>query len=306
MRGEWLEDILAVFDTGSLNKAAEMRFLTQPAFSRRINAIENYLGVELLDRSHKPAKLRDGIKDQELKIREIVSLTRELVLELKNQDRKVHNQIVVASQHAITTSVAPHFVKFLTAEIDLNIRLRSANRDECAAMLMTKQADLTFTYRAVYEDVRTRGEYIEELLIAEERFLPVASAERVVEFRESYRRGELPIIAYPSDVFMGKAMVREIYPLIGNAVLLHKRTETALTLAALQLALAGVGIAWIPHSLAESDLSAGRLHSLADILPESLFAISVQRLEGHKSAVEAVVWDAITRFSYKRAPAVGG
>lgn len=298
MRGEWLEDIVALFDTGSLNKAAEIRLLTQPAFSRRINAIENYLGVELLDRSHKPANLRAGIRDQEFRIREIVSLTRDLVLELKSQNRKSHNHIVVASQHAITTSVAPHFVRFLTSEMELAIRLRSANRDECAAMLMTKQADLTFTYRAAYEDVRTRGDYIEELTIGNERFVPVAATDCSMEFRESYRRRELPIIAYPSNVFMGEVMIREIYPTIGIATILHKRTETALTLAALQLALAGVGVAWVPYSLAESDLSAGRLDLLSDILPESLFAIAVQRLEGHKSITEAVVWDAIKNFTY--------
>ncbi|MRX37410.1 LysR family transcriptional regulator [Aminobacter sp. MDW-2] len=298
MRGEWLEDILAVFDTGSLNRAAEARLLTQPAFSRRIAAIEDYLGVELLDRSRKPASLLAGVKDQELKIREIVALTRELVLDLKTQDRKSHNQIVVASQHALTTSVAPHFVRFLTSEIDLNIRLRSANRDECTAMLMTKQADLTFTYRANYEEARTRGDYIEEIVIGEERFVPVASSDCSAMFRDAYNKGELPVIAYPSNVFMGEAMIREIYPSLRSSTTIRKRTETALTLAAHQLALAGVAVAWVPRSLAESDLALGRLDCLVDILPETTFAITVQRLEGHKTATEGAVWDTIGMYSY--------
>jgi DNA-binding transcriptional LysR family regulator len=34
MRLEWLEDILAVMETGSFIRAAEQRLLTQPAFSR--------------------------------------------------------------------------------------------------------------------------------------------------------------------------------------------------------------------------------------------------------------------------------
>ena len=36
MRLEWIEDILAVLDTGSLARAAEKRLLTQSAFTRRV------------------------------------------------------------------------------------------------------------------------------------------------------------------------------------------------------------------------------------------------------------------------------
>ena len=57
MKLEWLEDLLAVIDQGSLSKAAVARHLTQPAFSRRVRAIEGYLGCELFDRDRKPLQL---------------------------------------------------------------------------------------------------------------------------------------------------------------------------------------------------------------------------------------------------------
>ena len=50
MKLEWLEDIIAIFESESLNEAATRRYLTQPAFSRRVRSIEEYLGVELMDR----------------------------------------------------------------------------------------------------------------------------------------------------------------------------------------------------------------------------------------------------------------
>jgi DNA-binding transcriptional LysR family regulator len=40
MRLEWLDDILAVAQTGSFSEAAQKRHLTQSAFSRRIRTIE--------------------------------------------------------------------------------------------------------------------------------------------------------------------------------------------------------------------------------------------------------------------------
>ena len=45
MRIEWLQDILAVARTGSFAQAAQQRNLTPSAFSRRIQGIEDHLGV---------------------------------------------------------------------------------------------------------------------------------------------------------------------------------------------------------------------------------------------------------------------
>ncbi|EJW13342.1 Regulatory protein, LysR:LysR, substrate-binding [Rhodovulum sp. PH10] len=54
-----LEDVrafVAVIDSGSIGHAARRLALTQPAVSRRIQRLEEVLGVTLLDRDSKPAK----------------------------------------------------------------------------------------------------------------------------------------------------------------------------------------------------------------------------------------------------------
>jgi DNA-binding transcriptional LysR family regulator len=57
MNLSWLEDFLALAATGNFSRAAEERHMTQPAFSRRIRALEEWLGAELFDRSMQPARL---------------------------------------------------------------------------------------------------------------------------------------------------------------------------------------------------------------------------------------------------------
>ena len=47
MRLEWLEDLLAVAETGSFQEAADRRRLTQSAFSRRIQHIEELPGASV-------------------------------------------------------------------------------------------------------------------------------------------------------------------------------------------------------------------------------------------------------------------
>ena len=107
MRLEWLEDIVAVIETGSFSSAAKRRFVTQPAFSRRIRAIEDYIGTELFDRDHKPVGLKPSISSHQEDIKRLVTQMKDLVYELRRQGRETHNRIIIASQHAITATRAP-------------------------------------------------------------------------------------------------------------------------------------------------------------------------------------------------------
>jgi DNA-binding transcriptional LysR family regulator len=45
----WLEDFLTVLEQGNFSRAAEHRAVTQPALSRRIRALEEWVGTPLFD-----------------------------------------------------------------------------------------------------------------------------------------------------------------------------------------------------------------------------------------------------------------
>lgn len=291
MRLEWLEDILAVLETGSLNRAAQQRLLTQPAFSRRMKVIENYVGVELLDRSRKPAQLHKSVRDQQDRIRELAAGIHELLYELKRQDREIHNRVIVASQHAITTSMAPGLVKRLTASMDLSIRLRSANRDQCLGLLITKQANMMISYRAAFENMLATEDYLEEIIIGREQLIPVFGTSFLPMLKDNYAGDELPVIAYPADVFFGQVMSKDLFPRMQSTLFIKKKAETALTLAALQLSLAGVGVAWVPYALAADGIADGKLTDLQKMLPSSELSTVVTRFAGKKSKIEEAVWD---------------
>ena len=53
----WLQDFLALVRTSSFSKAAMERHVTQSAFSRRIQALEDWVGTPLFDRSARPVEL---------------------------------------------------------------------------------------------------------------------------------------------------------------------------------------------------------------------------------------------------------
>ena len=59
----WLQDFLTVAETGNFTRAAAKRNVSQAAFSRRIQSLENWVGVLLIDRGTYPAQLTpEGVR----------------------------------------------------------------------------------------------------------------------------------------------------------------------------------------------------------------------------------------------------
>ncbi len=293
MRLEWLEDILAVVDTGSLARAGDQRLLTQPAFSRRIKLIEKHIGVELFDRSKKPAQLKKSVIDQQLKIQELVAGLHDLRLELQRKDREAGKQLVIASQHAIITSVAPTLIRKLASMGDINTRLRSANRDECYTLLMTKQVDFILVHHSRSEQIPVPDGFIEQWNLGQERFIPVCATIELGNITQEFANGETQVIAYPNDAFLGQVVNREIFSKMWDATIIHKKAETALTLAALHLALEGVGVAWLPYSLVASDLENGNLTELCNMFPSCELDVVAIRLTDNETTTKNTGWDIV-------------
>ncbi len=57
MEIKWILDFLSLVDTKNFSRSADERATTQPAFSRRIKALEEWMGATLFDRSNQPIEL---------------------------------------------------------------------------------------------------------------------------------------------------------------------------------------------------------------------------------------------------------
>jgi DNA-binding transcriptional LysR family regulator len=293
MRLEWLEDILAIAQTGSFGGAAERRNLTQSAFSRRVQQIEDYVGVELFDRSRKPVQLRPMTLAQAAQIEQIAAALRQLVVDLRRGDRVASNRIVIASQHSLTTSLAPRIIQDIRDRgAEVYVRLRSANLDECFALLLSRNADLAIVY-SVPEGDQFAGDYLETVDLWPDRLIPVLRPDLAAHILSGAENAELPFVAYPPDVFFGTIMTDRILPALGPGTVALPRAETALTIAALEMAAAGVAAAWVPETLARLGISQGRVTDLSPALPGCDLAVRAVRLKGARAPAEDLVWDHI-------------
>lgn len=293
MRLEWLDDILAVAEQGSFQAACERRNISQPAFSRRIRQIEQALGTPLFDRSTRPARLAPHVVDLLDRMRELSVGLRDLTSALRDSGGQ-RRRLVIVSQHAIAATSTPEIIGSF-ADLDIDTRLRSANRDECLAQIMTRRADIAFIHDVVGAQEVLGAEFLEIREIGIETLIPVFASDRIDTLNKAYLRGELPVIAYPADVFLGQVQRRMIFPRLTRVGRVRPRLETALTLAALEFARTGFAVAWIPEPLARAEIQAKRLVDLSSTLPSISMSLIATRLKDSHSVVVDEVWDRMGR-----------
>ena len=105
-------------------------------------------------------------------MRELAAGLRQIGRDLRRQGGEFRNSVVLASQHAITTSLAPRLLRHhLPTAADF--RLRSANREECYALVMTRQADIALAYQTVTDPFATDDDFLEGQSLGWDRLVPV-------------------------------------------------------------------------------------------------------------------------------------
>jgi LysR family transcriptional regulator, hypochlorite-specific transcription factor HypT len=292
MNHDWLDDILAVLDAGSFVGAAERRNITQSAFTRRIRAIEDGLGAPLFDRRRKPVVLLPALRGQEPALRRLAQDMRGLRGDLRAAARGAGRVVTLACQHAITATLSPGLVKHLTERGWSSVRVRSGNRDECLLQLISGAADMVVTYDHPDPSLDLERSGLIERRIGRETLVPVCLPSLAKTLGD-----DLPVIGYPSDVFLGELVERRLWAALPPGRTINRRAETALTLAAYHYALNGIGIAWLPLSLVAGDMAAGKLVRPAMVGPDYALDIRLIRLSDEARAGTLQAWDALIGMS---------
>src|SRR3989338_7785570 len=102
LESKWLEDFVTLAATRSFSQAAEKRFVTQPAFSRRIRSLESALGLCLVNRSCTPIELTESGQLFLVTARSMVERLGEVVPHLHNLEGQQGEMLQTAAPHSLT------------------------------------------------------------------------------------------------------------------------------------------------------------------------------------------------------------
>lgn len=268
MELKWLEDYLALVDSGNFTTAAAIRNLSQPAFSRRIQALEAWLGVELVDRTKKPFRFTAVAVAHAATLRNLVNV----VYQARNQIKfSIRDQVSlsVAAQHSLlVTTFLPRFLEKLAASVEnLNYSVVSENMDTCVAMFLKGEVDML----VIYETEGSRNTILPHLSVRKnlgtDEMTLVAKPQVLKAVEKNKATRSLPLLTYPISSFFGSVVWTDAVP----RVLRHENAtivcESSFAVGLREMALAGTGAAWLPRSIILDEIRSGALIVLDEMSP---------------------------------------
>lgn len=262
MEIKWLDDYLALIETGSFSAAAEKRHVSQPAFSRRIQQLEEWLGVTLIDRSRKPLCFTPLAEQHEAGFRRLVTHIYEFRATLRT-DSTYSPDMVLAAQHSLAASRLPAIIEeFREILPEQRFRIRSENRDDGVALLLRGEADILLTYETEDADRCVPPQLATPCLLGEDALVLVASPRLCESDDFSAPNRPLPLLCFPPESFFGKAVRTHALADLMHARLVAVQYVSEFSLGLREMALIHQGAAWLPKSLIAADLERGALREL--------------------------------------------
>lgn len=290
---DWFRDLEHLAQTGSFSQAAQRSNLSQPALSRRIKAMEAWIGAALVDRSRHPVTLtgagvqmleagqqaRDRIDNECRNIREA-------------QTRPDHYAVTFAAQHSIGWRFYPAWLQaFETAYGPIISRLRADDLPNCLQDLSTGHVDFVIAYESRQASSIAGLREIESLRIGRDSLVPVAKVgpEGRPMFDLDRKHFAIPYLRFGPAA----PISQHIEPLL-SANSLHTRLQVVYEnsmAGALRIRVReGLGIAWLPKSLVAPDLEAGHMVQIGGRRWEVALDIKLFRIRRHANAVTNKVW----------------
>ena len=263
MELKWLEDYLALLDCQNFTTAASMRNLSQPAFSRRIQALESWLGSELIDRRKKPFQFTPTAIEHEATIRKLVNQIYYVRNQLKSSIKE-RATITVAAQHSLlATPFLPRFLEKLATSIkDLHYRVTTENMESCVAMFLKGEADMLIAYQTIEQKPLIPGNFCLHKKIGSDEMILVASPTLMKTHQNKVNRTALPLLVYPISSFFGSIVWAEELPKALSSTNATISCESSFAIGLREMALASTGAAWVPRSIVLKDIKANTLIEL--------------------------------------------
>jgi len=262
METKWLEDFVSLAETRSFSRSALLRHVTQPAFSRRIQALEAWAGTDLVDRSSYPTRLTpagETLYAQSLEMLQALQSTRAM---LRGHSAAGQDVIEFAVPHTLAFTFFPAWVSSLREKFGpIKSRLIALNVHDAVLRLVEGGCDLLIAYHHASQPFQLAADRYEMVTLGQEILAPYCKADAQGEplFKLPGRAGQpLPYLGYAPGAYLGR-VTDLILKESATAIHLDRVYETDMAEGLKVMALEGHGIAFLPHSAVKKELRSRKL-----------------------------------------------
>ena len=229
---------------GSLTKAAEELFISQPAVSQAIKQLENQLGGKLFNRTHRGMELTEtGGKQIFSTVEKALKLFEEAeskYAELKDTATGVVR--ICASDTVSTHFLLPYIKEYHEKYPNVNLILQNGTSSETIELLKSNKGDIGFVNLPIDDseiDLSNTVMRLHDTFVCSEKFKELS--EGVIDLK---RLQDYPLLMLELSTATRQAIVGFAH---SQGIHLHPEIELASLELMVELAKNGIGIACIPR-----------------------------------------------------------
>ncbi len=292
---KWLEDFMALARERSFSKAALTRHVTQPQFSRRIRALELWLGADVVNRANVPLSLTDA-GEQLLPIaRNTVAAFSDVQARIRSTQRG-GDWVVLATGRTLSRTWVPLWVQSLRRVMGAQIKLRliTGSINDAVVALEQGHADFMLCYSHPRLQLSLDSSAFDSVTVAQEELVAVCAPGALgvaLHQLPGSAASPVPVLRYaPSlalHLILQDALARE-----QRALYLLDLMESDFAESLHEQALNGQGLAWLPRSLVQADLQNGRLVLADPGGTPARFDVQLFHPRQSRNALAQAVWKA--------------
>jgi DNA-binding transcriptional LysR family regulator len=299
----WLEDFLKLAELGNFSRAAEARNSSQPAFSRRIRMLEDWVGTTLIDRdTHRIALTEAGLAFRPV----VEEVTRRLALG-RNQAREIGEAqtsgLRFAATHALSVTFFPPWLRALEAERHLGpVTLIANHMVACERYMLEGLADFLLCHEHPAASTRLEPGGFLSIPVGEDMLLPVSAPDgdgAPLFSLAADSDAPIPFLEFEERSGMGR-ILQSAQAAARVATRLKPVFRSHLANALLSMARDGRGITWTPMSLAEADLRSGQLVRAGDESWDVPIQICLVRPRARRNEAVEAFWKSLAAGAASR------
>lgn len=290
----WLQDFVCLARTLNFTRAAEERNITQPAFSRRIKSLENWIGVPLIKRSSYPVQLSEAGQQFLPVARATIAELTDIRQTLRAEERGVTAFQRFAVLHTISVNYLSRRIGEMELEIpNLRVRVYSDNLRTCCQMLSDGTCDFLLYYSHTDVQPVFHEAQFARKDIGNDPMIPVAqtdAAKRNGWSLDDPGGAPIPYLGYDPSSFLGTVVDQTIGRREPPLALCYM---DALTEAIKRRTLTGSGLSWLPESAVAAEIEDGSLMRVGGESWEAPLTISVFCSLDRLDKTGQAVWNAL-------------
>ncbi|SMB83236.1 DNA-binding transcriptional regulator, LysR family [Pasteurella testudinis DSM 23072] len=290
----WLKDCIALADKLNFSQAAALRYITQSAFSRRIQSLEEWVGTPLFIRNRRNVALTRAGEMFCKKAPDLIRAIEELRSEALDIAGAGQPDVVIAATHSLSFSFFPELLRRHDKLARFgSFRLLSDTFQAGESILQQGKAQFLLCHYHPAMQTSLDNARFSFICLGGERLIPYSktadgSAEPVWKIASG---AKIPYLSFSNESGMGR--------IVANAAAL-KRIKNTMTviftadLAATLLAMvkSGEGVAWLPESLVRQDIKDGNIVPAAEDSALWLpMQIRLYRANSHMPQAVETLWE---------------